>query len=111
MKLRHVLVLAGALVAASLFAGIGLPLLAHAVGTADPPAVRSVTVGGGGRIGPLPDTATISFGVTTQAKTAAAAFSQNSSDIAKVIAALKTAGVAAKDLQTQYLSLSPRTND
>jgi uncharacterized protein YggE len=111
MKLRHVLLLAGALLGASLFAGVGLPLLAHAVGAADTPAVRTVTVTGTGSIASVPDTATISFGVTTQAKTAAAAFAQNSADIAKVIAALKAAGVAAKDLQTQYLSLSPRTND
>ena len=111
MKLRHLLLLAGVLLGASLFAGVGLPLLARAVGAADAPSGRTVTVNGSGSIASIPDTATISFGVTTQAKTAAAAFSQNSADIAKVIAALKTAGVAAKDLQTQYLSLSPRTND
>jgi len=70
-----------------------------------------VTVSGSGSIASVPDTATISFGVTTQGKTAAAAFTSNSADIAKVIAALKAAGVAPKDLQTQYLSLSPRTND
>ena len=96
MKLRHVLWLSGALVVASLFAGVGLPLLAHAVGTADTPQGRTVTVNGSGSIASVPDTATISFGVTTQGKTAAAAFSSNSADVAKVIAALKAAGVARR---------------
>lgn len=107
MKLRHVLWLSGALVAVSLFAGVGLPRLANA---ADPQA-RTVTVSGSGSIGSIPDTATFSFGVSTQGKTAAAAFSTNSAEIAKVIAALKAAGVDAKDLQTQWVSLSPRTTE
>jgi uncharacterized protein YggE len=109
MKLRHVLWLSGAILVGSLFAGVGLPLLASAVGTAD--GARTVTVNGSGSISSVPDTATISFGVTTQAKTAVGAFSANSADIAKVIAALKAAGVAAKDLQTQTVQLSPRMND
>jgi uncharacterized protein YggE len=110
MKLRYVIFLSGALIVASLFAGVGLPLRAHAVGTADPQG-RTVTVNGFGSVSSVPDTATISFGVTTQGKTAAAAFAANSTDIAKVIAALKAAGVAAKDLQTQSVSLSPRMNN
>jgi uncharacterized protein len=109
MKLSHVLWIAGALIVASLFAGVGLPLLANAVGTAD--GARTVTVNGSGSINSVPDTATISFGVTTQAKTAAGAFSANSAEIAKVIAALKGAGVGAKDLQTESVQLSPRMND
>jgi uncharacterized protein YggE len=111
MKLRHVLIVSGALVVASLFAGIGLPLLANAVGTADTPQARTVTVNGTASVSSVPDTATLSLGVTTQGKTAAAAFSANSTDVAKVIAALKAAGVASKDIQTQYVSLSPRTNN
>ena len=53
---------------------------------------------------------TLSFGVTTQAKTAAAALSANSDDMTKVIQALKDAGVAAADLQTSSVSLSPNTS-
>lgn len=111
MKLRYVLWLSGALVVASLFAGVGLPLLANSVGTVDTAQARTVTVNGSGSITSVPDTATLSLGVTTQGKTAAAAFSANSADVAKVIAALKAAGVAAKDIQTQFMSLSPRTTD
>jgi uncharacterized protein YggE len=86
-------------------------MLAKAVGTADPAQARSVTVNGTGSVISIPDTATLSLGVTTQGKTAAAAFSANSTDMAKVIAALKSAGVAAKDIQTQLVSLSPRMNN
>jgi uncharacterized protein YggE len=111
MKLRHVLWLSGALVLASLFAGVGLPLLASAVGTADPSTARTVTVNGSGSVIAVPDTATLSLGLTTQGKSATAAFSANSADVAKVIAALKAAGVDAKDIQTQSVSLSPRTNN
>ncbi|MHB8643220.1 MAG: SIMPL domain-containing protein [Gaiellaceae bacterium] len=108
MRTRHVVWLAGALAFASLFAGIGLPLLSHAAGK-DAKA-GTVTVNGTGTVNTVPDTASMSFGVTTQAATAAAALAQNSSDAAKVIAALKDAGIAAKDIQTQSVSLQPRPN-
>jgi uncharacterized protein len=109
MKTRHVIWLAGGLLLASLFAGVGAPLLAHALGGAAQPG--TVVVNGTGTVDVTPDTATLSFGVTTQAKTAAAALAQNSDAAAKVIAALKKAGIAAKDIQTQFVSLSPRYTD
>ena len=55
-----------------------------------------------------PDTATTTFGVVTQGATAQEAMSRNSQEMAKVIDALKRAGIASKDLQTQYVSLDPR---
>jgi len=109
MKSRHVIWLAGGLLLASLFAGVGAPLLAHALGGAAQPG--TVEVSGMGTVSVTPDTATLSFGVTTEAKTAAAALSENSDAAAKVIAALKKAGIAAKDIQTQFVSLSPRYTD
>jgi uncharacterized protein YggE len=99
MRTRHVIWLAGALLTASLFAGIGLPLLARAD---TKPA--TVTVQGTGTIETVPDTATMTFGVTTRGDTAAAALADNSSQMTKVIAALKSTGVAAKDIQTQTVS-------
>jgi uncharacterized protein YggE len=105
MRTRYVVWLAGALAFASLFAGIGLPLLSHA---ADAKA-GTVTVNGMGTVDTVPDTASMSFGVTTQAATAAAALAQNSTEMAKVIAALKASGIAAKDIQTQSVSLQPQT--
>jgi uncharacterized protein YggE len=112
MKLRHILIASAALVVASLFAGVGLPLLAHAVGTADTqPAQRTVTVTGAGSISSAPDTATISLGDTSQGRTAAAAFAANSAAITKIVAALKAAGVDSKDIQTQTVYLSPRMSN
>jgi uncharacterized protein YggE len=105
MRTRYVVWLVAALAFASLFAGIGLPLLSHAA----EPKAGTVTVNGTGTVDTVPDTASMSFGVTTQAATAAAALAQNSSQMANVIAALKAAGIAAKDIQTQSVSLQPQT--
>src|SRR5439155_1747853 len=68
MKSRHVIWLAGALLLASAFAGVGAPVLAHALGGDTKPG--TVEVNGLGTVDVVPDTATLSFGVTTQAKTA-----------------------------------------
>jgi hypothetical protein len=107
MKTRHVLWLAAALLLASLFAGVGAPMLAHG----DQPRPGTVITNGTGSVDAVPNTATLSFGVTTEAKTAAAALAANAETAAKVIAAIKGAGVAAKDVQTQYVALSPRYTD
>src|SRR5258708_16629356 len=107
MRPRYVVWVAGALAFASLFAGIGLPLLSHAAGK-DAKA-GTVTVNGTGIVNTVPDTASMSFGVTTNGGTAADALASNAKTMTKVIAALKDAGVAAKDLQTNDVSLQPQT--
>jgi uncharacterized protein YggE len=55
----------------------------------------------------VPDVAIISAGVVTRAATAAAAMRQNAERMERVIAALKAAGVADRDIQTSNLSLNP----
>jgi hypothetical protein len=55
-----------------------------------------------------PDVASISLGVTTEAKTAAQALSDNAARMGRVIAALKAAGIAAKDIQSSRLNLNPQ---
>jgi uncharacterized protein YggE len=55
-----------------------------------------------------PDMATIALGVQTEAPTAAAAMAANARQMSQVMAALKAAGIAAKDIQTSNLNLSPR---
>jgi uncharacterized protein len=107
MRTRHVLIGAAALAAASLLAGVGAPLLAHAE-EAQP---GTITVSGTASMTTVPDTATISFGAVTQASTASAALSSNSAAAEKMIAALKRAGIDAKDLRTEIVSLAPRTSD
>jgi uncharacterized protein len=56
----------------------------------------------------VPDIAIISTGVVTQSTDAATAMRDNAAKMARMIAALKKAGVADKDVQTQAISLSPQ---
>ncbi len=69
---------------------------------------RSISVHGVGLIEATPDKVTISLGVETKATTAARALQDNSARAAELIAVLKGKGVAAKDLQTNNLSVSPQ---
>lgn len=56
----------------------------------------------------VPDIAMISAGVVTQAVDAQTAMRDNAQRMNKVIAALRQAGVADKDIQTTSVSLSPQ---
>lgn len=61
-----------------------------------------------GRSTRVPDLATIRAGVVTQGTTAQAALSENATRMDRVIAALKRAGVADRDLQTATIQLNPQ---
>lgn len=61
-----------------------------------------------GEVRRVPDVAVISAGVVTQAPEAGAAMRDNAARIARVIAALKKAGIADKDIATSSISLSPQ---
>ncbi|MBB4612233.1 SIMPL domain-containing protein [Novosphingobium taihuense] len=54
-----------------------------------------------------PDLAVFSAGVTTQGKTAGEALSENAQRMTAVIAALRKAGIAERDIQTSNLSVNP----
>jgi uncharacterized protein len=56
----------------------------------------------------VPDVAIISAGVVTQAADAATAMRDNAARMARVIAALKKAGVADRDVSTSSINLSPQ---
>jgi len=56
----------------------------------------------------VPDVATIRSGVVSQSATAAAALADNAARMARVLAAVKRAGVAPRDVQTANVSLSPQ---
>lgn len=60
-----------------------------------------------GEVRRVPDVALINAGVVTQAQTATAAISQNATQMSRVIAALRRAGIAERDIQTSSISLSP----
>lgn len=67
-----------------------------------------ITVTGQGAVESVPDMATITMGVVSQGKTGAQAMARNSKDLAAMMAKLKAAGIAPRDMQTSNLSLSPR---
>ncbi|MBB3277514.1 MULTISPECIES: SIMPL domain-containing protein [Pseudoxanthomonas] len=56
----------------------------------------------------VPDVATLSAGVVTQAADGNAAMRQNAEQMAKVVAAIKAAGIPEKDVQTSGISLNPQ---
>jgi uncharacterized protein YggE len=86
------------------FAGVGRPESARG----DSTQTDTVTTNGHGVITAVPDEATVSAGVRTDAATAAAALSENATSMNAVIAALKKAG--GENVQTQQVSLYPSTN-
>lgn len=85
------------------------PALAQQAGPV--PAIEAghslLTVTAQGSSTRTPDMARYSAGVTTQGATASAALSANSTQMTQVVAALKRAGIADKDIQTSNLNLNP----
>src|SRR3546814_19773270 len=59
-----------------------------------------------GEVQAAPDMVSIDLGVRTEAPTAAEAMQANAARMNKVMAALKAAGIAAKDIQTSGLNLN-----
>jgi uncharacterized protein YggE len=55
-----------------------------------------------------PDVATLSTGVVTQAADANAALQANSSQMSRVVATIRAAGVAERDIQTSGISIQPQ---
>jgi uncharacterized protein YggE len=70
--------------------------------------VESVTVSGNGRATLTPDRFTFSVGVQTVAPTVDDAVTENNRRVQNVIAALKRAGAADKDIQTTNFNIYPQ---
>lgn len=68
---------------------------------------RRLSVTGTGSVSAAPDIARATFGVTVQRPAAAEAFAEVAFAMTEVLAAVASAGVAAADVQTVELSLSP----
>jgi uncharacterized protein YggE len=66
-----------------------------------------LTVNAEGKSTRTPDLAVFTAGVTSEAPTASAALAANSRDMSAVVAALKQAGIADRDIQTSNLNLDP----
>jgi uncharacterized protein len=61
-----------------------------------------------GEVTRVPDVALINAGVVTQAADAATAMRENATRMARMVAALRKAGIAERDLSTASISLSPQ---
>jgi uncharacterized protein YggE len=108
MKLARIGAVVALLAAAVALGAVVQPGSAH--GSAAQPT-DGITVTGTGTDSAAPDQATFSFGVQTEGASAKAALDANSAKMALVIAALKRAGIAEKDLQTQDVSVMPRQDE
>ena len=101
-----------AIAAAPLAAAAPVPAAAQAQATTVEPMIPAagavLDVTAEGRTTRVPDLATIRAGVVSQATTAAAALDDNAQRMAKVLAALKKAGVAPRDIATATVGLSPQ---
>jgi uncharacterized protein YggE len=90
-----------ALLATFIVAGALVAPVAHA-------ADRLVSVTGEATVAVAPDAAVIRLGVSSSAKTAREASDANAQQMTSVLAAIKDAGIADRDVQTSRLSLQPQ---
>ncbi len=70
---------------------------------------EGIWVSGEGKVAAVPDIAIITLGIQSQEITVAEAMSKASAAMDEVMKALKDAGVAEKDIQTQYFSIQQLT--
>jgi uncharacterized protein len=109
MRPLHILLAAPLVLAAAAFAGVGQPDSARGQEPSGP--ARSITAAGMGTVTTVPDRAHFSFGVQAQSRTASQALEAADAQLTRVVAALRAAGIAQADIQTDQISLSPRTSD
>lgn len=93
------------LAAVTLAFAIAVPVPGHA----ESPGL--LTVSGQGEAAAKPDMATVRIGTVSEADTAAAALTENSTELQAVIDQVKSAGVEPRDIQTSGFSVSPRYAD
>lgn len=95
--------------AAAALIALGAPATAQVVTPVPsiPTGHALLTVSAEGSSTRKPDIALFTAGVTTQGDTASAALADNSRKMTQVIASLKRAGIAEKDVQTSNLNLNP----
>lgn len=91
----------------ALAAAIVVPAAARATEPLPPPRI---VVSGEGEATVAPDMALLSLSVMREAKTARAALDANNDAMAAVIAAMKSSGIAERDLQTAGIQINPRYN-
>ncbi len=86
-------------------AAVGAPTATALNQAAPTTAGRTITVVGGGSASGTPDRATAQLGIETQSTTPEQATRANNDQMAKLISALKAAGIDEQDIQTTYYSV------
>jgi uncharacterized protein len=90
---------------------LALALPGVAMAHSDQPAIAAtstlLTITAEGKSTRTPDLAVFSAGVVSEGRTASEALAANAAAMNKVIATLKKAGIADKDVQTSQISLNP----
>lgn len=96
---------------AAILAAVAPLTAAHGQSASSGPVVGSgntlLSVAAEGKSTRTPDLAVFNAGVTTQAKTAGEALGENANRMTSVIASLRKAGIAERDIQTSNLSVNP----
>lgn len=92
-----------AIVPLALALGLASPALAD-----DRAQPSTISITGSGEVSAVPDTATVTSGVTTDGKTAREALDANTAAMTALIDALKALGIEAKDIQTSNFSVTPQ---
>lgn len=95
------------LMSAMLTLAMPFPVQAQTAGAVQITGTR-LDISAEGEVRRTPDIANISAGVMTQAATASAAMQENAARMTAVVAALKKAGIADRDIQTSSLNLNPQ---
>lgn len=90
---------------------LALALPGVAMAHTDQPAIGAastlLTISAEGKTARIPDLAVFTAGVTTQGATASEALAANSAAMNRLMAALRKAGIAERDIQTSQISLNP----
>ena len=84
-----------------------LMILAVPAAADTPERIPTLNASGEGFVMVVPDIAIVTLGVTTRADTARAALDQNSAETARVIEAIRGAGVSDQDIGTSGFNVSP----
>jgi uncharacterized protein YggE len=105
MKTIRIVIAALLVLGIAAFIGVGRP---ETAGGASDDARAGITVTGTGESRRTPDRAGLMFGVQTHGATAAATQAAHAAEVKRLIAALKAAGVADKDVKTEQFDVSPR---
>jgi uncharacterized protein YggE len=100
-----------ALLAALALAPVALAGCGDTTAVTAAPAADTVTASGAGTAQAVPDTAEMSFGVTTISPNAKSALDEAAKIAEQIASAVKKQGVADEDIQTQDVSVYPQTAD